>query len=349
MTALACVFLVLGEIALWLDLGNRLFGSYARTPVGSLARITLIVIVLVALGIPLVWLWIDSTSRLARIVAYSSALLGALAFVHFLFPYRWRIVRVAEPATTSTRPLVPGIVLSSATVELPSLPQSADGMTCLVLSDLHCNGERQLQLLCDAVAQIQDKPPDLVLLLGDFGENSALLPQVVAAVTKLSGRLGTYCVLGNHDYEGGRQSILTELLRERSVRILTDEFHELPELGVALLGLAYPWSRTPRLPGPREGFALGMTHSPDNLPYCDRIGVAFAVAGHTHGGKLRMPGIGAVLVPSRLGRFFDEGWFRRGATLLYLTRGIGYLPGRFGSNGEICWFRLRTAPVTRIA
>src|SRR5437016_340660 len=97
MVTVANVLLVLGELSLWIDLGNRLFGSYARTPLGALTRIGLCIIVLMALAAPAVWLWIDLTSHAARIAFYASALVGAAAFVHFLFPYQWGIVRAADP------------------------------------------------------------------------------------------------------------------------------------------------------------------------------------------------------------------------------------------------------------
>jgi hypothetical protein len=86
MTARACAVLVVGATALWFDLGNRLFGSCARTPVGASMRITLVVLALLALGSPLLWLWIDSTSRPAHISVRFGGIIGAIAFVHYLFP-----------------------------------------------------------------------------------------------------------------------------------------------------------------------------------------------------------------------------------------------------------------------
>ena len=219
MIALASVLIAIGEVSLWLDLGNRLFGSYARTPIGSLARILLIVLVLIALGSPLAWLWIDTASKPARLSVYAAVV--ATAFLHFVFPYRWKIHRLGHPPPTSTDSLVPGIILLAATMEFPGLPKSVDGISCVVLSDLHCNDEQKLRLLSDAIDQLQQRKPDLVIHLGDFGENRALLPEVVANVTRLVGRLGTFCVLGNHDYEGGRQSVLTGLLA-RAVRARVD-------------------------------------------------------------------------------------------------------------------------------
>jgi uncharacterized protein len=340
MTTLAFVLLLLGEIALWLDLGNRLFGSYVRTLGNAVARIMLIVAILVLLALPAIWLWIDSSSRAAAIAFYSSAFLAGVALVHFLFPYRWGIRRPMNQPMRSKRTLVKGLVLTESAVEIPELPKAADGVSCLLLSDLHCNSQRQLEVIRDAIHSLQGNPLDLVFLLGDFGENKSLLPDLVLELTKLKPRFGMFCVLGNHDQERGRQQLLVRLLHERSVHVLVNEYYDLPHCEMSLLGLAFPGGRC-KLSSPRYPFLVGLTHSPDNLRFLDRVNAAVAFAGHTHGGKISLPGIGAVVVPSRLGRFFDEGWFQRGSTLMYLTRGIGYFPGRFGNIGEICRFTLK--------
>jgi predicted MPP superfamily phosphohydrolase len=340
MTTLALILLLLGEIALWLDLGNRLFGSYVRTPRGAAARISLIVAVLLLLALPTIWLWIDSSSRPAAIAFYSSALVACVVLVHFLFPYRWGIRRPTSQPVSSKRTLAKGLLLTNSVLEIPELPKTADGLSCLLLSDLHCNSQRQLEVIRDAIHALQDNPVDLVFLLGDFGENKSILPQLVIELTKLAPRLGTFCVLGNHDQERGRQELLVRLLQERSVHVLVNEYYDLPHCEMSLLGLAFPPGRC-ELPSPRYPFLVGLTHSPDNLLFLDRVHAAVAFAGHTHGGKISFPGIGAVVVPSKLGRFFDEGWFQRGNTLMYLTRGIGYFAGRFGNVGEICRFTLK--------
>jgi predicted MPP superfamily phosphohydrolase len=285
-------------------------------------------------------MWIDANSNVARILTLLAALAGACAFVHFLFPYRRGITRESDRANRSTSELVPGIVLADVTASISGLPAEADGITCLVLSDLHCNDKQQLELVRRAVKQLRSDCADLVFLLGDFGERRELLPEIVAMVANLPTRFGTYCVLGNHDFEGGRRPILLDLLQRCGVRVLDDEYYEVKGLGINLLGLAYPWSGTQVLPERRKGFVLALTHSPDNLPYLAGLGVPLAFAGHTHGGKFKLPGLGAMLVPSAIGRFLDEGWFRLGDTSLYLTRGLGYFPGRFGNRGEVCRFTL---------
>jgi predicted MPP superfamily phosphohydrolase len=63
-------------------------------------------------------------------------------------------------------------------------------------------------------------------------------------------------------------------------------------------------------------------------------------AGHTHGGKIRLPLVGTMLVPSRFGRFLDYGWFQKADCRMFITKGIGYFPGLFGRQGEVLKIRL---------
>ena len=109
---------------------------------------------------------------------------------------------------------------------------------------------------------------------------------------------------------------------------------------VTLLGLEHPWNRKGTLAA-IEGFCIGLSHTPDNLPLLNQLGVPLAVAGHTHGGKFWLPLIGTILNPVRLGRFLDQGWFRLGGTRLFITKGIGYFPGFAGNCGEIVILTLK--------
>jgi len=78
-----------------------------------------------------------------------------------------------------------------------------------------------------------------------------------------------------------------------------------------------------------------VTHTPDNIILFSRLGVDIVVAGHTHAGWFRLPVLGPLLVPSRLGRFLNKGWFKRGNTLMYVTSGLPYFTVQQNKPGEI--------------
>lgn len=346
MIAAAYIGILLGELALTLDLGGRLYGAYIRTPAGALARMLLHIFVLGLLASPILWVSIDPEHGVARSLVYVAGLVGVVVFVHYLFPYRWGIERISRRPATTIMLADSGLQLREEVVELASLPDSACGITCVVLSDLHCNTLRDFAVLEDSAIHLSAMENDFVFALGDFGENQALLPNVIECVSSISSRYGVYCVLGNHDYEGGREPLIRELMAQASIRALSNEACYLDEPRISLIGLDRPWRvEHPEIDAP-DGFVIGLAHSPDNLLLFSRLNVAIGFAGHTHGGKLRIPRFGAALNPSKLGRFLDVGWFRFGGSMLYITPGVGHFPGRYGQMGEIFRFTLRKASAT---
>ena len=94
MKNIACIVIILGAAALLIDLGNRVFGSYTRSFVGTSARIFLLVAVLLLYLFPLAWKMILPGSTISQGLFYLSAALGIIAVVHFLFPLRWGIDRL---------------------------------------------------------------------------------------------------------------------------------------------------------------------------------------------------------------------------------------------------------------
>jgi len=174
-----------------------------------------------------------------------------------------------------------------------------------------------------------------VFVLGDLGEREDLLPGVVQAVSAIPSRFGTFVVRGNHDCEGWRDQAIQELLARNRITLLASETLPLPGMNVALIGLEHPWCRSPLPRRPDAGLIIGLSHTPDNIHLLRQLGAHVCVAGHTHGGALRLPLIGPLLVASRLGRFLNKGPFRLGDTLLYVTPGIGYFLGSPRNRGEI--------------
>jgi predicted MPP superfamily phosphohydrolase len=334
---------VLGEVALLFDLANRLFGSYVRTPVACAVRILAVVLACLALASPACFAHVRPDSTAGRALFHFTGLLGGLLFIHFLFPYRWGIRRVREPKAVGTiKPLTTGLALREATVEVRALPPGLDRFTVLAIADAHCNGERQLALLAECLKGLAGRPPDCVFVLGDLGEREDLLPGVVQAVSAIPSRFGTFVVRGNHDCEGWRHQAIQELLGKNRVALLTNETRVLPGVDVALIGLEHPWHRSPLPRRPDADLVIGLSHTPDNIHFLRQLGAHVCVAGHTHGGALRLPFIGPLLVASRLGRFLDQGPFRLGETLLWVTPGVGYFLGRPRNRGEILRLTIAT-------
>ena len=340
----AVIGIVLGELAILVDLGNRLFGSYARTPLGTTSRILLVALVCLAFLFPLCVFALDPQSRQSRLLLCSFGLLGAIIFLHFLFPYKSGIERIGGlDETDSITPLATGMVLHDAVLDVSFLPKAVERLSLVVLSDLHCNSRRKLGLIRECVARLQRETPDFVVILGDLTEKKSMLPQVLQALQSLQGRYGTFCVRGNHDFEHGREEMIAEFAAKNGIVMLANDVHRVRGISVALAGIEWPWTRG-SLPSEVDAdLVLGLTHTPDNLLLLRKMGIPLGIAGHTHGGRFTLPFLGSFLVPSKLGRFLDRGWFRLGTSVMYVTSGFGYFPGLLGHCGEVLRLTLRRA------
>lgn len=340
----AIAAIILGDLVLMLDLGNRLFGSYVRTLVGATWRILLIVAVCLAFALPLLLLAADPGSATGKALLWPFAFLGVVVCLHFVFPYRAGIRRACELSKRDRlTPIAKGIVLRETAVALPDLPDDWEPLRLLILSDLHCNTEQSLSQLAKAIGALRSTSCDLVVMLGDFGETARFLPQIVSLLDSLPSRYGTFCVRGNHDCERGRARIIEELLAAGGITLLDSTRNVLTQTNVALLGVEMPW-RGDKVPTEQCGQAdlsIALSHTPDNFGPLARLGVGLCLAGHTHGGRCRLPVLGPMLLPSRRGRFLDKGWFRFGRSLMYITSGLGYFPGRMGHPGEIVLLTIR--------
>jgi predicted MPP superfamily phosphohydrolase len=74
---------------------------------------------------------------------------------------------------------------------------------------------------------------------------------------------------------------------------------------------------------PRDAVRVLLYHSPELIPFATELGIDLYLCGHTHGGQVRLPGYGAILTSSELGKQYDMGYYRSGDTHLYVSRGIG--------------------------
>lgn len=105
-----------------------------------------------------------------------------------------------------------------------------------------------------------------------------------------------------------------------------------------VIGNEAPWFRpAPDLTAcPAEGFRLCLSHTPDNIAWAKQHQIQLMLAGHVHGGQIRVPAIGSIFVPSRYGRQFDCGTFHEPPTLLHVSRGLGGMhPLRYNCRPEV--------------
>jgi predicted MPP superfamily phosphohydrolase len=233
---------------------------------------------------------------------------------------------------------------------LPRLPIAFDGFRIVHLSDFHVDASRVItgERLREIVARINALRPDAVLLTGDYvtvngrhwAEEFGTGMQGITAPVRAA-------VMGNHDYWSGVGRV-REALHKCRVRELLNNVWTLRRGGAALhlCGLddlfGKPALRDVTRLVPRGECAVLLHHQPDTADRVSETGVFdLQLSGHSHGGQVRLPGIGALQLPHGAMRY-PMGHYRIGQMQLYTTRGIGTLWGiRFNCRPEITHITLR--------
>jgi uncharacterized protein len=215
------------------------------------------------------------------------------------------------------------------------------------LTDLHVRrvGRREEILL----AHLEREKPDAIVITGDSvvdGDvfvterkrgDAFLHARAGELLKRLRAPLGVWAVRGN--WENNRRLRDERAYYEaHGIRLLVNESRELCP-GVWLAGLDDPLGRpdidTPLESIPRGAFAVALFHSPALF---DAVAgrVPLALAGHTHGGQVRLPFLRPFWLPPHCGRYL-EGWYEERGSRLYVSRGIGtsLLPVRFLCRPEL--------------
>lgn len=240
------------------------------------------------------------------------------------------------------------LVTHYETLQIELWPADLSGLKIAVLADIHAGGkfidERKLRLIVERTNELH---PDLIVILGDYisgnREHHGMDPEVFAPILKdLRAPLGVYSVLGNHDwwFDGER---VRRALEANGIKNLENDVVRIDVRGrpLWLLGLADLWTRMPRVEPeisrvPEGETIIALAHNPDvfsQLP----ARVPLFLAGHTHGGQVRLPLIGTLVHTSDFGDRYEAGHVFENGHHLFVTTGIGtsIIPVRFGVPPEI--------------
>jgi predicted MPP superfamily phosphohydrolase len=233
------------------------------------------------------------------------------------------------------------------TLRLPRLPAAWEGLTVLHLTDLHLHGTPDRDWYRWVMDRCAAWEPDLVAITGDIADSYSHQRWVVPVLGRLRWRLAAFAILGNHDHWYDPPYIRRRL-RRLGMRVLHNDWEQLQVRGEPLVVIGHegPWQRpAPDLGAcPQGPFRLCLSHTPDNIRWGQRHGIDLMLSGHVHGGQIRVPLFGSVLVPSRYGRRYDCGTFEEPPTLLHVSRGLGgEEPVRYGCRPEAVKLILRRA------
>lgn len=243
------------------------------------------------------------------------------------------------------------------------LPPDHDPLRVLHLSDLHMTPARHR--LRDWVGQLAELRPDLVIVTGDIISDQEAVPVVMRALQPLFEFPGAF-VLGSNDYFA--PTPINPLKYFRGPSDLDPDREQLPwpqliegldNAGWIHLGNARATMRTSageialrgvddphidrddyaQVAGPANGVTFGVAHAPYRrvLDAMSADGVDLIFAGHTHGGQVRLPGVGALVTNCDLDRGRARGLSAYGTSKLHVSAGLGtnpYAPIRFACPPE---------------
>jgi hypothetical protein len=231
------------------------------------------------------------------------------------------------------------------TLVLPQLPAAWDGLTILHLSDLHFCGTPDRRFFLEIAKLCADWEPDLVAVTGDLVDTDRHRRWIVPVLGRLRWKIGAFAILGNHDLWYEPQLVRRRIARS-GAQVLGSGWTQIDVRGQPLLVIGHegPWFEpAPDLTDcPETGFRLLLSHTPDNIGWARQHGIDLMLSGHNHGGQIRFPLFGSVLVPSRYGRRYDCGVFHEPPTLLHVTRGLGgEHPLRYNCRPEVAKLVLR--------
>lgn len=195
------------------------------------------------------------------------------------------------------------------------------------VSDFHLSKFAFLRLK-RLVNIVNNQNPDIIISGGDFvimhsAKASMNLDKIASNLAKMNSKYGTYTVLGNHDYYRDGK-IIKEALKKSGIKILENSNEKLDINGQTLYVAGVSDMQTTYYDLDKallntEPPVILVSHSPDITPSAKER-VNLILSGHTHGGQVRIPFFGAVIVPSKYGKKYESGFIEN---VLYVTKGIG--------------------------
>jgi predicted MPP superfamily phosphohydrolase len=232
-------------------------------------------------------------------------------------------------------------------IDVPRLPSALDGLVVAHLSDFHFTGRVPLDYFQEVVRHSNELLPDLVAITGDLVDRPACIDWIPETLGRLRARHGVYFVLGNHDARVDLRRLLA-VLGECGLVHLGGRWIETAVRGqrLVLAGSERPWlpgaadlgNCPPRTGGPPR---ILLAHTPDQLAWARQSDADLLLAGHIHGGQIRLPLLGPIFSPSRLGVTYASGLFYAPPTILHVSRGVsGEVPVRLNCPPEITLLRL---------
>ncbi len=256
-----------------------------------------------------------------------SALLAMLAYAAFIEPNQLKLVQ--------------------KDVRLSGWPSELDGIKIGIIGCLHAGApfinEHKIDNILKVVAE---QNPQLIVSLGDhvgsfvIGGKSIKFEFIAQKLSYLKATAQVVVVLGNHDWWHGRDKVRS-IFEQQDLTVLENETVAIGTTGYRIAGLKYGGDYEQQIRdtlSSEDGSMpiVVLSHSPDVFPLVPQ-NVPLSIASHTHGGQIRLPLFGSLLVPSKYGKRYASGLVVENNHALFVTSGVGtsMLPLRMNVPPEV--------------
>jgi predicted MPP superfamily phosphohydrolase len=232
-----------------------------------------------------------------------------------------------------------------ASVPVAGLPPALEGLRIGLITDVHRSRWVSHEDVAHAVSALTTQRPDLIVLGGDYVTwgDRRYVEASADALAPLSAPCGVFAILGNHDDDHEMPAALAvhgiQVLKDARIRLTINNET------VDLVGIRY-WTKRQvdiaALTRDAAPMTILLAHDPRRLTEATALGVPLVLSGHTHGGQVVLPVVGAVAAQ----KFpVVAGIGRRGRTTMFVSRGVGtvYVPVRLNCPPEVAVLTLQPA------
>ena len=253
-----------------------------------------------------------------------------------------------------------GLIIKEHKIYNSNIPDSFHGTKIVHVSDIHYGRTILKEELNKLVTSINELKPDIVIFTGDLIDKDTNLKEkdrkiIIKALNKIDTTINKYAITGNHDYQFEEY---TSILLESNFINLDDNYDVVYNKSyepIMIAGLKTYLSSKKSIDdrmlnintyisnnkdnGPK--FRILMMHEPDLIDDVQVDNFNLVLAGHSHNGQVRLPIIGATILPAKAKNYYDE-YYKINDTDLYISSGVGTstINFRFLNKPSINLYRL---------
>lgn len=251
-----------------------------------------------------------------------------------------------------------GLKVKEYKVESSTISKDYNGLKIAHLSDIHY-GNRSVTKkdLENIVKKVNSLKPDIIVLTGDLVDNAitdAQYKELVSILSKLKATINKYAIDGNHDHSYKKWNSLIEDCGFVNLNDTYDVIYDNSYDSIFIAGISNNTFSTKNIKDKSEvifkylnsadyksTYSILLMHEPDYIDEIDYSKFNIVMAGHSHGGQVRLPVIGAILLPEGSKKYYDE-YYKLKNTDLYISSGIGTstLPIRLFDKPSFNFYRI---------